>query len=332
MTIVRLPLAILLALCQSAYAAQDPNELFTDSFQFTVPCNSADVNSQELTTHNGPNGGPGRLWQLKPWTVDPIKIRFAHILKISGGPHAWFMVASNSSGDAMAVIDDKQNSSPWPGIYPGNTFKRNPSIGRAKEHDYIDLHGLCSPTDPGVASTATLLVTFGYTYEQPKNWEVTAGPNTLDADSPGWAGHTLTTTVDPMVATYRDYGTKLRVRFAAGSDGCEITKAYIGPRIPGTAQSAANLKQLTFLRSPQVSISANKEVLSDELPAGVVGAGFVVKVYTRGACTWRTKASHSGWQSYYTAGDDAANLTGNSTPGDAVTGVVAIEKYFPPAP
>ena len=135
-------------------------EFLTQTFRIKAPCDKQEIVHRISINDAAPGDGSAQSegWKIKPWIDAPIKIRFAHILKIGGGAHSWLMVGSNTSGDAMVFLDANQHSEKW--LYPAGTYKSFPASSAAKPQQYMDLHGSCDG-----AESLTAFVTFGYTQE-----------------------------------------------------------------------------------------------------------------------------------------------------------------------
>jgi hypothetical protein len=126
--------------------------LLSQLFQITAPCDDEDIVYR--TSING--GLAGNPWQIKPWVDAPIFIRYAQIIKVSGGAHTFLMIGSNVTGDAMVFLPcDRMEATTY---YPTGTYKYFPPMSQTASTDYMDLHG--SATGGGQLQ---VFVNFGFT-------------------------------------------------------------------------------------------------------------------------------------------------------------------------
>lgn len=105
----------------------------------------------------GPLGAyPAGQWQIRPWLDVDINIVRAEMVAQYQDNHLWYMLGNNSQGDPMLWLGageyhERTN-------YPPGTSWAFPSRSRAKDTDYIDVHGSC-----GAGKYQYMRVTFYYT-------------------------------------------------------------------------------------------------------------------------------------------------------------------------
>jgi hypothetical protein len=129
--------------------AQTQTPLYTQTFQIHAPCDNEDIVYRASIV-----GFPPGTWKMTPWLEESITILFAQIVKFSGGAHAWLMLGSHVTSDAMVYLPSDRMEATQ--TYPSGTGKMFPAKGQATSTDYMNLHGACT------GGTLGVFIVFGY--------------------------------------------------------------------------------------------------------------------------------------------------------------------------
>ncbi len=175
-------------------------------------------------------------------------------------------------------------------------------------------------------------------------WQTAAGPLTGDGDNGGWNGFTIRIVIANAQLSFPVGTSQIRVTFEAGSvgggEGLTISSAYVdngagaGDAYDFNGTAAGAPYQLLFGGLGSTTLSAGAQSASDGVGfSRVAGRDLVISMHINGGTgsdTFRSKATQTGWVSYYkVAVSEAAtvNATGYSTAGPAVLGVIKVEAF-----
>lgn len=163
-------------------------------------------------------------------------------------------------------------------------------------------------------------------------WSDAAGPITGDSNNGDFNGFNLRQWISTSAITNTGL-TYVRVTFEASSAAAfAIQAAYIGhAAAAGDAYDFESTPtQLLFNSgSSGFSLSAGQSIVSDTLVFSITASkNLIVSFYCNAAANTRSKTTQANWVSYVKSGAtevSTANVTGYSTSGKAVNGVMRVE-------